>query len=229
MNEKICGFTVLSFPKKPDFVPLSDEDFKRETLSAWCRGGEREKITAALRGGEHEWAVLYRDESPYVRAAVICKASEAIQMKMLHGPEPVVRQWLVIYGTDRVRLALLEQHEHSPEVLVELAKWGNMRARNRIIPLAWDKADVLCKIAPYLGVHGLRLLEKHPDINVRFAAAMHGSLGMARRFLDFLKGRENAESWLMADGLSERIEDLERVESALLGGRVRNINLGVER
>ena len=60
-NENICGFEVLPFPEKPGYLPISDEEFRRDTLAAWCRGGYREKIAAALYGGEREWAALYKD------------------------------------------------------------------------------------------------------------------------------------------------------------------------
>lgn len=228
-DETICGFPVLPLPEKPDYIPLSDEEFKRETLSAWCRGGHTEKITAALRGGEHEWAILCHDESPSVRAAVTCKASEFYQMQMLGDPEPLVRKWLAIYGTDRVRLALLAQQKNDPEVLVEIAKWGNITARNRDLPLAWDKPDVLRKIAPYLGTRGIRVLEKHPDIHMRFVAAMHGSLAQGRRFFESIKNDKDPNCFLMRKLLSWRLEDLEAVASALSVGRVRTMNLGVER
>ena len=228
-DESICGFPVLPLPEKPDYIPLSDEEFKRETLSAWCRGGHDEKITAALRGGEHEWAILCHDADFFVRAAVTCKASEDIQMEMLGDPEPLVRKWLAIYGTDRVRLALLSQRESAPEVLVEIANWGNVQARNRILPLAWDKPDVLCKITPYLGTRGLRLLEKHPDLYVRFEAAMHGSLAQGKRFWESIKNDKSPACWLMRENLSYRLEELEKIASVLQGGRVRTMNLGVER
>lgn len=174
-NENICGFEVLPLPQKPGYLPISDEEFRRDTLAAWCRGGEREKISAALRGGGREWAVLHRDENLYVRAAVMCRANEEIQLKMLQEPEPVLRKLLAQHGTDRVRSALLARGESDPEVLVEIAKWGSVQVKNRILPLMWDRPEVLQKIAPFLGSRGLRILEKNPDHHVRFEAAMHGS------------------------------------------------------
>ncbi len=151
-------------------------------------------------------------------------------MKMLPDPEPIVRKWLARYGTDRVRTGLLEQHENNPDVLLEIAKWGNAQIRNRVLPLGWENPDLLCKITPYLGSRGLRILEKHPDISVRFEAAMHGSQAQGRRFLDSIKDNKSSECHLMRESLLGRLDELDKVKTALLGGRVRTINFaGVER
>ena len=80
---KNWGFEVLPFPEKPDYLPISDEEFRQDTLSAWCRGGYREKIAAALYGGEREWAALYKDSDLSVRAAVACRGSECLVTRSL--------------------------------------------------------------------------------------------------------------------------------------------------
>lgn len=222
-DEMICGFQVLPFPEKPEYLPVSDEEFRQETLVAWSWDGYRERITAALRGGEREWAILYKDKDFLVRGAVMCKASEKIQLKMLREPEPAVRKLLAQYGTDRVRSALLAQGEADPEVLVEIAKWGSVQVKNRILPLMWDRPEILRKIAPFLGSRGLRILEKHPDQDVQFCAALYGSREKCRCFLDAVKGKKDPNSWLKGEQLSTRLEELEQVHEALFGGQARTI------
>ena len=140
-NEIICGFQVLPFPEKPGYLSISDEEFRQKTLAAWSRGGCREKITAALRGGEHEWAVLYNDSDTSFRAAVACRANEAIQMKMITDPEPVVRKLLARYSTDKVRTAAIvdgAQFNHGT-----VAGDGNVRNRHQLIPLVTRAAEFL--------------------------------------------------------------------------------------
>ncbi len=144
-------------------------------------------------------------------------------MKMLPDLEPIVRKWLARYGTDRVRAGLLEQHENNPDVLLEIAKWGNVQIRNRVLPLGWEDTDLLCKIAPYLGSRGLRILEKHPDMSVRFEAAMHGSQAQGRRFLDSIEDNKSSECWLMRESLLGRLDELDKVKTALLGGAARTL------
>lgn len=229
-GEEICGFEVLPFPEKPEYLPISDEEFRQETLAAWCRGGEREKVSAALRGGEREWAVLYRDENLYVRGAVMCRAHEEMQLKMLPETEPVLRKLLAQHGTDRVRATLLAQGEPDPVVLAEIAKWGSVQVKNRILPLMWDRPEVLQKVAPFLGSRGLRILEKHPDQEVQFCAALYGSREKCRRFLDAVKGKKDPNSWIRGELLSQRLEELEQVQEALFCGQARTIKQeGLER
>ena len=78
--EVISGFPVFAFPEKPDYLPISNEEFKQRTLEAWTHGDVNSRVSAAFRGGEQEWALLWNDESYSVRGAVACRASEEYQL-----------------------------------------------------------------------------------------------------------------------------------------------------
>lgn len=103
--ETICGFFVKIIPQKPDYLPISQEEFVQKTLEAWTYGDEKSKVSAVFRGGTQEWAALWKDESYKVRGAVACRASEEYQLKLVNDPITPVRERLAIYGTDNVRLA----------------------------------------------------------------------------------------------------------------------------
>ena len=141
--EMICGFGVIRIPQKPDYLPLTQEEFQQEVISAWTRGGHMEKTAAVFHGGERGWAALYNDKDMAVRGAVACRASEEYQMKLVGDPASVIRQYLAIYSTDRVRTALLERGETDRYVLENIAKFGNTEIRRRLLPVIWDKKDSL--------------------------------------------------------------------------------------
>ncbi len=74
--EMICGFGVIRIPQKPDYLPLTQEEFQQEVISAWTRGGHMEKTAAVFHGGEREWAALYNDKDMAVRGGqsqILCK------------------------------------------------------------------------------------------------------------------------------------------------------------
>ena len=118
--EVISGFAVFPFPEKPDYLPISNEEFKQRTLEAWTHGDVNSRVSAAFRGGEQEWALLWNDESYSVRGAVACRASEEYQLKLVNEPVFAVRKMLAIYGTDRVRLFKL----HGQALQVPLHRAG---------------------------------------------------------------------------------------------------------
>ena len=76
-HEKICGFFVNIMPQKPDYLPITQEEFEQLTLEAWSRSNDEKcRITAVFRGGPQEWDTLCHDESVSVRTAVACHSSE---------------------------------------------------------------------------------------------------------------------------------------------------------
>ncbi len=225
-NENICGFEVLPFPEKPGYLPISDEEFREDTLAAWCRGGYREKIAAALYGGEREWATLYKDSDPSVRGAVACRSNEATQLKMLNDPAPMVRKLLARYGTDKVRTAAVKGWETDTEVLMEIAKWGSAATKRKVMELAWHLPEKLKQVIPFLSPGCIKKLEIYPDRGIRYEAAMHGSSAQCRRFLDSLKGLRDVESTVMRDNARYRLDELRKVQHALSGRPVRTIKHG---
>lgn len=221
-EKTICGFAVLPFPEKPDYLPISHEDFRQETLAAWSRGGFGEKIAAALYGGEREWAALYKDSDPSVRGAVACRGSESIQLKMLSDPEPMVRKLLARYGTDKVRTAAVKGWETDTEVLMEIAKWGGAATKRKVMELAWHLPETLKQVIPYLSPGCIKKLEIYPDREVQYTAAMYGGMAQCRRFLDAIRKDRDAGSWLMSWNIQARVEELGQVKKALLGGLFRS-------
>ena len=222
MDKRICGFEVLPFPEKPEYLPISDKEFRRDTLAAWCRGGYREKIAAALYGGEREWAALYKDRDVSVRAAVACRADEATQLKMLNDPAPLVRKLLARYGTDKVRTAAVKGWETDTEVLMEIAKWGSAATKRRVLELAWHLPETLKQVIPYLSPGCIKKLEIYPDRGIRYEAAMHGGMAQCQRFLDAIRKDRDTGSFLMRWNIQSRVEELGNVKKALLGGLFRS-------
>lgn len=106
-SDMICGFQVLRIPPKPDYLPISQEEFEQRTLEAWTYNNDKTKVSAVFRGGEREWALLWNDESYFARGAVACRASEEYQLKLVNEPISAIRDLLAIYGTDKVRLPVL--------------------------------------------------------------------------------------------------------------------------
>lgn len=221
-EKTICGFAVLPFPEKPDYLPISHEDFRQETLAAWSRGGFGEKIAAALYGGEREWAALYKDSDPSVRGAVACRGSESIQLKMLSDPEPMVRKLLARHGTDKVRIAAVKGWEANKEVLMEIAKWGNAATKRKVLELTWSLPESLKRVIPFLSPGCIKKLEIYPDRAVRYEAAMHGGLAQCQRFLASTKNQKDTESLFMRQNVQDRMDELGKVKNVLLGGLVRS-------
>ena len=56
--EIICGFSIKKMPHKPDYLPISQEEFVQSTLEVWTHGDEESKVSAVFHGGTREWAVL---------------------------------------------------------------------------------------------------------------------------------------------------------------------------
>ena len=95
-HEIICGFSIKKMPHKPDFLPISQEEFVQSTLEAWTHGDEESKVSAVFHGGVQEWAALWTDESYKVRGAVACRASEEYQLKLVCDPITPVRERLAM-------------------------------------------------------------------------------------------------------------------------------------
>ncbi|WP_367575609.1 hypothetical protein [Acutalibacter caecimuris] len=131
-SDMICGFQVLRISPKPDYLPISQEEFEQRILEAWTYNNDKTKVSAVFRGGEREWALLWNDESYSVRGAVACRASEEYQLKLVNEPISAIRDLLAIYGTDQVRLALLEQGESNEDVLQSITKFGSTAIRHRL-------------------------------------------------------------------------------------------------
>ena len=124
-TERLHGFVVKVMPPKPDFLPMTPEEFVDCTLEAWTYSDEDSRVSAAIRGGEREWEVLWNDESYAVRGAVACRASEEYQLKLVGDPNAPIRNLLAVYGTDRVRLALLNRDKPDENAIQNIAKFGN--------------------------------------------------------------------------------------------------------
>ena len=213
--EMICGFGVIRIPQKPDYLPLTQEEFQQEVISAWTRGGHMEKTAAVFHGGEREWAALYNDKDIAVRGAVACRASEEYQMKLVGDPASVIRQYLAIYSTDRVRTALLERGETDRYVLENIAKFGNTEIRRRLLPVIWDKKDSLYDCIPYLPQSCLEKLMAHPNLDIRYKAALHGSRDLCIRGLYMACSRHNTMDLFVRPLLRKRMEMLNQVGMAI--------------
>ncbi len=214
-SEIICGFRVKLIPQKPDYLPISQEEFEERTLAAWVSGDEESRVSAAFHGGEREWAALWNDESYKVRGAVACRASEEYQLKMLNDPFPEVRKLLAIYGTDNVRRALLDHGETARDVLTQIAKHGNTSVRHRLVDVAWNDPKTLHEIARYLPASAVEKLLTHPSMEVRIDAATHGSMDQCCRVLAMPFSRHDITVVLMRDWLVERMEELDKVANAI--------------
>lgn len=79
-----------------------------------------------------------------------CRASEEYQLRLVDDPVFAVRGMLAVYGTDRVRHALLERGEPDKSVLMGIAKYGNVGVRNRLVETAWINPNLLYQIGRYL-------------------------------------------------------------------------------
>ena len=90
-----------------------------------------------IYGGEQEWEALYKDENMEVRGAVACRASEEYQLKLVNEPISAIRDLLAIYGTDKVRLALLERGESDEYVLQSIAKFGLAEYPQKCCRVLW--------------------------------------------------------------------------------------------
>ena len=181
--EIICGFSIKKMPHKPDFLPISQEEFVQSTLEAWTHGDEESKVSAVFHGGVQEWAALWKDESYKVRGAIACFASEEYQLKLVYDPITPARERLAIYGTDKVRLALLERDESDETVVKHIAKFGNTTVRHRLVQVMWDKPDILYQCVRYLPASDLEKLLAHPRMDIRVEAALHGTWDQCRQAL----------------------------------------------
>lgn len=217
--EKICGFTVKKIPQKPDYLPVSQEEFVQNTLEAWTYGDEKSKVSAVFRGGTHEWAVLWKDESYKVRGAVACRASEEYQLKLVYDPITPVRERLAIYGTDKVRLALLERDESDEAVVKLIAKFGNTTVQHHLVQVMWDKPDILYQCVRYLPASDLEKLLAHPRMDIRVQAALHGTRDQCRRALAMSSRSKDPLISFMRDDLIERMRELEKVDNAIKFGK----------
>ena len=217
--EKICGFSVKKIPQKPDYLPISQEEFVHNTLEAWAHGDEESKVSAVFRGGTREWAALWKDESYKVRGAVACRASEEYQLKLVCDPITPVRERLAIYGTDKVRLALLERGEPDKIVMRGIAKYGNTTVRHRLVQVMWDKPDILYQCVPYLPASDIEKLLSHPSMDIRVQAALYGNREQCSRALAMSSATKDPLISFMRDDLIERMRELEEVDNAINFGK----------
>lgn len=217
--EIICGFRVKLIPQKPDYLPISQEEFVDRTLEAWTQGDKNARVSAVFHGGEREWAALWNDESYSVRGAAACFASEEYQLKLVSDPITQVRDRLAVYGTDRVRLALMERGEDNENVLINIAKYGSASIRRRLVDMAWEQPLVLIKCATYLPASCVEKLMGHPDTDVRVHAALHGTRDQCSRVLVLPESMDNLAAILMRSCLIDRIQELNAVENAINFGK----------
>lgn len=218
--ETICGFTVKMIPKKPDYLPISQEEFVHNTLEAWAHGDEESKVSAVFRGGTREWAALWKDESYKVRGAVACRASEEYQLKLVYDPITPVRERLAIYGTDKVRLALLERDESDEAVVKLIAKFGNTTVRHRLVKSAWDNPDLLYQCVPYLPASDIEKLLSHPSMDIRVQAALHGNREQCSRAFAMSSATKDPLISFMRNDLVERMRELDEVDNAIDFGKI---------
>lgn len=218
--ELICGIYVKKIPEKPDYLPISQEEFEQNTLAAWCASmDEKDRTAAVFHGGPREWKALCHDSSVSVRAALACRAPEPYQHMLVGDPDPRVRQRLAIYSTDKVRGALLSHGETDPDVLAEIARYGSTAIRRRLVDAAWDSPEALRRIARYLPSNSIERLLTHPSMEVRMDAAVHGSMEQCRRVLDMPCPAGNVTLLFMRDGLIERMRELDEVANAIHSGK----------
>lgn len=187
----------------------------QSTLDAWTYGDEESKVSAVFRGGTREWAVLWKDESYKVRGAIAYFANEEFQLKLVYDPITPVRERLAIYGTDKVRLALLERGESDKEVVKRIAKFGNTTVRHQLVKTVWDKPDILYPCIQYLPASDLEKLLAHPRMDIRVEAALHGTRDQCRRALAMSSASKDVLLFIMRDDLVERMRELEEVENAI--------------
>ena len=215
----VCGYQVLRFPQKPDYLPITEEEFRRETLAAWSRGRYREKIAAVIYGGEQEWEALYKDENMEVRGAVACRASEEYQLKLVNEPISAIRDLLAIYGTDKVRLALLERGESNEDVLQSIAKFGSTAIRHRFVDTVWDRPTLLMKCTPYLPAGCIEKLMGHPDTDVQVKAALYGTIDHCGQALMVPRSINNLLATFLRPYLLKRIAELDEVAWSIHFGK----------
>ena len=215
-KERICGFWVERFPQKPDYLPITQEEFEQHTLDAWCGSSDKDnRIAAVFHGRPQEWDVLCRDENFSVRGAVACHSSERHQLILVGDSEPVIRKRLAIYGTDKVRNALLDKGETDLDVLTEIAKYGSTTTRHKLVDMAWDRPEILQHIARYLPASAIDKLLTHPNMEVRIDAAIHGSRSQCLRALEMPYPSHNITLVFMRDRLIDRLKELDEVAMAL--------------
>lgn len=219
-HEIICDFVVKNMPQKPDFLPISQDEFVQKTLAAWTYGDEESRVSAAFHGGEREWAALWNDESYKVRGAVACFAREEYQLKLVYDPITPVRDRLAIYGTDKVRLALLEHGELDKEVIENIAKYGSTTIRHRLVQVMWDKPDILYQCVRYLPASDIEKLLTHPNMDIRVHAALYGNREQCSRVLTMSSATKDPLISFMRDDLIERMQELEEVDKAINFGKM---------
>lgn len=229
-TELICGFHVKTIPAKPNYLPISQEEFEQQTIAAWCANSfEENRVAAVFRGGPREWDTLIHDESWQVRAALACHSSERHQLILAGDPEPIVRRKLAVYGTDKVRSAQLDQGETDPDILTEIAKYGSTTLRHRLVDVAWDRPLVLHSISRYLPTSAIDKLLTHPDPEVRIEAAMHGNRAQCMQVLQGEYPSHNVRLVFMRDALIDRLKELDKVAQAVNFGKVKSRTYEMER
>ena len=188
-------------------------------MEAWTYNNDKTKVSAVFRGGEREWALLWNDESYFARGAVACRASEEYQLKLVNEPISAIRDLLAIYGTDKVRLALLERGESNEDVLQSIAKFGSTDIRHRLIEAAWTRTSLLISCMPFLPAGCIEKLMSHPNTDVKVSAALHGTIDHCSQVLMLPLSMDNLAVSLERPFLLERIAELDEVAWSIHFGK----------
>lgn len=154
------------------------------TLDAWAEVPDyRRRLEAVMEGGPKQWDRLLHDDSAVVRMGLASKSTEPYQMALTGDPEPAVRDKLAQYGTNAVRMKLLEAGEKDMSVAVSIVKNGNAAVKKAAVNAFWAKPDLLVKVVPYAVSSDMERLIEHPERKIRVETALHGTRAMCEKVL----------------------------------------------
>lgn len=216
--EDVLGIADIDFDEIARITGEDKNTAIEKTLNAWAGSFDyRKRRQAVLDGGPVQWKLLLHDKSVYVRAAIVEKGTEKYQLALVGDTEPVIRDWLARYGTEKVRQSLIEAGERDQSVIASIASHGGVEIRKALVSVCWDKPDYLVRIMPYAVNSDLKRLTDHPNKDVRVAAASYGSKEMC------LKVLADKDLGIARFFLEERISDLDDMAERLhIRGRERS-------
>ena len=148
-----------------------------------------------------------------------CYVNNLHHLYAMCDPITPVRERLAIYGTDKVRLALLERDEPDKAVIKNIAKYGNTTVRHRLVQVMWDKPDILYQCVRYLPARDIEKLLSHPSMDIRVQAALYGNREQCNRALAMSSATKDPLISFMRDDLIERMRELEKVDNAIKFGK----------
>lgn len=125
--------------------------------------------TAIVKYGEKACTELWNDPEPKVRFCVAKKThSDYLRAKMIHDPDPLVRESLAECGGESIRQMLLNLEETEPNVLMSICKYGNDKTQAQLIALLDFDADRLVPYAPHFSqnLKQVLLLDDNPHLAV---------------------------------------------------------------